>query len=281
MNDCIIRREVFQTARINIKKIDSPANPVLKAAAEVLARRSKYGADAFIIEGPHLVEAALSAGAKLKKVFVTPEFVAKAANRGLLKGASGAGAAIFELSARAMKKITDAKSPQGVSALCSYKPMELDWLKFKGAPLIVVSDGISEPGNLGAIIRSADAFGADAVVMLPGTCDPFGPRTLRATSGSAFNVPMVFVKAVELIPWLRGRGISTAAATPRARQTIAGVDLTKPVAFIFGNESRGISGDIIKATDIRFRIPIPGRAESLNVAASAAVCLYEAVRQRK
>lgn len=231
-------------------------------------------------EGPHLVEAAVNAGTGLKRLFVTAEFARKEGSARLLERASRAGAELYELSARAMKKISDAKTPQGISALCSYTPAALDGIKFREAPLIVVSDGISEPGNLGALIRTADAFGADAVALLPGTCDPFSPKALRATAGSVFSIQLIIESSTVLFPWLMERGILTAAATPRAKQTIGEVGLKAPVALIFGNESEGLDRDVMKATDVRFRIPTPGRAESLNVAASAAVCLYEVQRQR-
>ena len=149
------------------------------------------------------------------------------------------------------------------------------------SPLLVVSDGIQDPGNLGTIIRTADAAGADGVVILPGTCDVYMQKTIRATAGSLFNIPVTHAAVDELLDWLRAHKINLAVTASGAEKSFFEADLNKPVAFVFGNEAQGVQEDLKRAADMVLSVPIYGKAESLNVAASAAVCLYEAVRQRR
>ncbi|MDO9288788.1 MAG: RNA methyltransferase, partial [Thermodesulfovibrionales bacterium] len=150
----------------------------------------------------------------------------------------------------------------------------------KSIPLIVIVEGVQEPGNLGTIIRTADAAGADAVIILEGTCDAFSQKTIRATAGSIFNIPIVYAETDKLLEWLKAKKISLAATSLDAKKSIFNTDLKKPLAFVFGNEAHGVSAEIKKNADVILKIPIFGKAESLNVSASAAICLYEAVRQR-
>jgi TrmH family RNA methyltransferase len=256
------------------KKLQSPQNPLIKEAINIKEKRSRYRHEAFLIEGQHLIESALDTGAELKQVFFTEGFKDKA----LLRRLAEKGVNMIEVTDRILLKLSDTETPQGILAIASYKPLELDDIEIKG--IAVVCDGIQDPGNLGTIIRTADATGSDAVILLPGTCDAFMPKALRASAGSIFNIPVIYEKREKISGHLRKKGVKICAMTPDAKESVFDVDLSPPIAFVFGNESRGISPELKKASDIRLKIPITGRAESLNVASSAAVCLYEALRQR-
>ncbi|MEJ2695301.1 MAG: RNA methyltransferase [Candidatus Sulfobium sp.] len=153
-------------------------------------------------------------------------------------------------------------------------------MKTSGPPMVVVLDGIKDPGNLGTIIRTSDAAGAHAVVLLPGTCDPFMPKPLRASAGSVFNIPVVETEIAPLMKWMKERSIKMTVTSPDATDILYDADLTYPGAFAFGNEAHGVSRELKEEADLTVKIPIYGGAESLNVASSAAICLYEAVRQR-
>ena len=141
-------------------------------------------------------------------------------------------------------------------------------------------DGVQEPGNLGTIIRTSDAVGADAVIMLKGTCDAFMQKTIRATAGSIFNIPIIYSGTDKFLEWLKLNGIMLVATALDSGKSAFDAGLENPIAFVFGNEAHGVSSEIKKKADLILKIPIYGKAESLNVSASAAVCLYEAVRQR-
>jgi TrmH family RNA methyltransferase len=261
------------------KRIESTSNPAIKEALEVGKKRSRHGSDAFLIEGPHLLEAALTAGDRthIRRVFFTDRFREREPR--LYKRILKSGAELIEVKEHVMKKLSSTEAPQGVAALASCRQPGPDSVDLKG--IVAVSDGIQDPGNLGAIIRTADAVGAKAVVLLPGSCDPFSGKALRASAGSAFNIPILYVDRDALVAMLKRRKIPLAVTTPEARTSIFRADLGPPVALAFGNEAGGISAELKEAARLNLRIPIEGRAESLNVASAAAVCLYEALRRAR
>ncbi len=265
---------------MNYIKITSPSNPKIREALAIKIKRNKYKHNAFIIEGPHLIEMALASGNEIKKVFFTHTFSAKKEGQKLLRQLIKNTNELFEVTEQALNTLSDTETSQGIIAISSYKPLNLNEIKFKSIPLLVVADGIQEPGNLGTIIRTSDAAGADAVIILQGTCDVFMQKTLRATAGSIFNIPVIHTETNALLEWLPSNGISLIATAVDARTSIFDADLGKAIAFVFGNEAHGVSSQMKKNADFILKIPIPGKAESLNVSASAAVCLYEAVRQR-
>ncbi len=256
--------------------IESRENPKVKAA--IKARKSP-SRGAFFIEGPNLIEAAFRAGAGLDPVFFTAPFTEKAKGKDLLKEISKR-AECFEIPERLMASLSGTEAPQGIAAIASCKEVLLEDISFRGMPLLAVSAGIKEPGNLGALIRTADAAGADAVIVLSGSVSPYNGKALRATAGSFFNLPVTGADFKTFQLWLERTGIKLCATLPDAENSIYETDLKIPLAVCFGEEAHGIGREIIKSADISVRIPILGRAESLNVAASSAVVLYEAIRQR-
>jgi TrmH family RNA methyltransferase len=237
--------------------------------------------DLFLIEGPHLIEMALNSGAKIREVFMTESFGTKKDSQVILRPLSLNACRIFEVTEEIMERIADTKTPQGVAAIVSQKPLGLVDVPLTARPLLVVVDGIQDPGNLGTLIRTSDAAGADAVILLPGTCDAFMQKTIRATAGSIFTIPVVHTDTADLLKWLHNKGIGLAVTSADAKKTVFETDLNIAIAFVFGNEAHGISAQMKKSAEMFIKIPIYGKAESLNVAAASAICLYEAVRQRK
>jgi TrmH family RNA methyltransferase len=262
---------------MRIQAITSTANPKIKELS--LAKR-KPSYEGFPIEGPNLIEMALSSGAGIKRVFMTEEFRQKPKNKALLRTLSRRETEIYEVPGQLMGKLSETETPQGVIAVAELEKRSLDTITFKGAPFLVVADGIKEPGNLGAIIRTADAAGADAVIKLPGTASPLNGKTLRASAGSFFNLPVIEAELRDLFIWLRGKEIKLCGTDSRAEMSLFEADLKGPVAFAFGEEAHGLSASVKEKTDFLLRIPILGKAESLNVAAACAVVVYECVRQR-
>lgn len=271
-------------------KITSPANPLIKEALKIKEKRARYRYKAFLIEGPHLMEmAAASPDVKIKRVFFTEEFsnrregqrflrqIAHSVERGAL---SVERTTFIQVSEQVLNKLTDTETPQGIVAVVSYNTIGLNEINFKAAPFLVVCDNIQDPGNLGTIIRASDAAGADAVVILPGTCDAFMPKTIRATAGSLFNIPIIYSEQEGFFNYLDLKNITLCAADVHARTSIYEFNFRQPVAIAFGNETHGVSNALMKRAK-GLKIPIVGRAESLNVAMAASVCLYEVVRQRK
>lgn len=267
-------------------KITSPANPIIKEALKIKEKRSRYRHDAFIVEGPHLVEvAAASSNVEIKRVFFSEDFSAKRQGQRLLRQVAlsvkgqGSKDIFIQVSEQVLNKLTDTETPQGIMAAVSYKPIVLDKVVFKGIPFIVICDGIQDPGNLGTIIRASDAAGADAIVILPGTCDAFMPKTIRATAGSLFNIPIIYLEPEILFDYLESKNIALYAADVHAQVSVYEFDFKSPIAIVFGNEAHGVREVVLKKAK-SLKIPIVGKAESLNVAVAASVCLYEVVRQR-
>lgn len=266
---------------MNYSRITSSANPKIKEVMDIKRRKSRAEHASFIIEGPHLLEMALAADTSISEVFFTEVFGRKDEGQRTLRRLSKCTGRIYEVADHLLHKLAETETPQGIIAVATHSPLPLNGLPLRDNPLMVVSDGIQDPGNLGTIIRTADAAGADGVVILPGTCDVYMQKAIRATAGSIFNVPIAHAAVDELLDWLRAHKIHLAVTASGAENFFFEAGLDKPVAFVFGNEAQGVREDLKRAADMVLSIPIYGRAESLNVAASAAICLYEAVRQRR
>ncbi len=263
------------------KTITSPSNPLVKEAIRVTRGKERRAgarhAAPLLVEGHRFIEMALAAGAAITRVFFTEAYRSK--HVGFLERLSEKASELIETTDHVLSRIAETETPQGIAAIASFKVCKIRELSLKSRPLIVVCDGIQDPGNIGTIIRTADAAGVDAVIILPGTCDVFMPKVVRATAGSLFNLPILFSERGALVEWLGEKAVRILVADVRATKTLYEADLKGPLAFVFGNEAGGVSKDMKDAGEL-LRIPILGRAESLNVATSAAVCLYEAIRQR-
>lgn len=266
---------------MSYRNITSCSNPKIKAALEIKRRKSSAEHPFFLIEGQHLIEMALAAHTLIKEVFFTDSFSKKKEGQKFLEHLSPHTDKLYEVTDSLLHKLTETETPQGITAVAAYCPLSLKDLRTGSNPLLVVSDGIQDPGNLGSIIRTADAAGADAVIILPGTCSVTLQKTIRATAGSLFNIPVVHTPAEKFLAWIRAHKLQLAVTKATAEKSLFEARLDGPIAIVFGNEAHGVQAELKNAADLLLRIPIYGKAESLNVAASTAACLYEAVRQRK
>ncbi|MGO9612207.1 MAG: TrmH family RNA methyltransferase [Dissulfurispiraceae bacterium] len=262
------------------KIITSQNNPLIKEALRIKKRQRRDRENVFIIEGPHPIEAALSSRLEIEEVFFTETFACKEEGKRLLKKMSTGTYRLLQVPEQIISRLSDTEAPQGIIAVISYTAINLNEITFSSVPLLVLCDGIQEPGNLGSIIRVSDAAGADCVVMLPGACDAFSQKAIRASAGSLFNIPIIYAEYTELFDSLAFRHIDLYATDTRGPISIYSVDLREPVALAFGNEAQGVSKALRDKVKSLISIPIIGGAESLNVASAASVCLYEAVRQR-
>jgi len=261
------------------KKIASPSNPMIREAVKIKNRHGSRN-DIILIEGSHLIETAvLSSLTDIENIFFTEKFI----NRGesqkfFLKIPDIKKVMISE---QILSLLADTESPQGIFALVHYKSFELEQIFSTDDPLLVICDAIQEPGNIGTIIRASDVFGANAVIILPHTCDPFNPKAIRATAGSLFNIPVIHAEQNELLKYLQMKNIYLLATSSKAKNSIYRIDFKKPSAIVFGNEASGVSNILQKKAGEVFKIPIRGKAESLNVAMAASIVLYEIARQRR
>jgi TrmH family RNA methyltransferase len=262
-------------------KITSTSNSRIKEAVRIRERTSAKGHDLFVVEGPKIVGMALQAGAQFHQVFFTDHFATKKEGETLLRQLSEKTADICRVADHVFVKLSDTATPQGIAAVASYPVLSLDKISPGASSLYATLDGVQDPGNLGTIIRTSDAAGVDAVILLEGTCDAFIPKVIRATAGSIFNVPLALATSNELMAWRLRHSVKIAVTAIDAPLSVFDADLAGPLVFIFGNEARGVRKTLRDSADLILNIPLYGKAESLNVASSAAICLYEAVRRRR
>ena len=256
--------------------ITSPANPAVRDARRIAAGPARARGDAVLVEGPEAVEEALGV---LRRLFVTPRAAAR--RGGLVTRARRQGVEVLQVSEPVLATMAGTVTPQGLLGIADLPSPDLA-NALGGASLAVILVEVRDPGNVGTVIRTADAAGADVVVLTHGSVDARNPKAVRASAGSLFHLPVVVGAAVEeVFEACRAGGLQTVAATPRAPMTIQDVDLTRASALVFGSEAHGLAAGTIDACDVAASIPIYGRAESLNLAATVAVMAYEAAGQQR
>jgi TrmH family RNA methyltransferase len=264
--------------RIVQSKQNSRLKQLRRALAQPLREAGEDGRFLVGIEGPNLLGEALRAGRDLECVFVARE-----AERLLDDLPLSPNTEVLLVPRKLLDSALSTEAPQPIAALV--EPRIWAWEDLLGgrrtaAPLILVLAGIQDPGNLGTMLRSAEAFGATGVVSLPGTVNAWNPKAVRASAGSIFRVPLMAASAEECFLRLHEDDVTLwATATHHAKEANR-ADLTRPVALIIGNEGNGVAAEIAAQADGAITIPCPGPVESLNAAVAAGVLLYEAARQR-
>ncbi len=262
-----------------VRIVQSKQNARLKELRKALATPGREGHGLAGIEGPKLIEEALSAG-----LLVTCVFAAQGFEHLLDPLPLPPETEILLMPRELLDSALATQAPQPIAALVQLP----DWTwahvltpSRNAVPLIAVLAAIQDPGNLGTILRSAEAFGADGVIALPGTVSGWNPKSIRASAGSIFRLPMITATASECFTNLREGGVRILTTTVRAAEPVDLVDLTGAVALIFGNEGNGVPDSIASLADEPVTISCPGAVESLNAAVAASVALYEASRQRR
>jgi TrmH family RNA methyltransferase len=241
------------------------------AAAKLLRLAGRRRAGRFLVEGANLVESALRHGLTVD-VFATEAALQRYAD--LLAGVD-----VLPVTDKAAKSLSDTVTPVGLYAVCTPPEVSLADVLAAGPRLVLVAVATSEPGNAGTLIRIADAMGADAVVLTDDSVDPYNGKCLRASAGSIFALPVIEAPdSSTLIAELRSAGVAVRATTVDADTALDEVDLSTPTAWLFGSEAHGLAADVVAQADQRVRVPMWGSAESLNVAAAAAICMYESAR---
>jgi TrmH family RNA methyltransferase len=258
-----------------MKRITSRQN-ALVARFRAVARGDEAG---LLLDGPHLVAEALSARAPILQVVVTADGLERADVRSLVEQAERRGTAVASVSPAVMAAVSPVRSSSLIVALAERPPVDSERL-FAGTPLVVIACGVQDPGNLGAIVRVAEAAGGTGVITAGGSADPFGPKALRGSMGSALRLPVLAIGADDAVSRSRQHGCRVLAAVPHGGRPIFEVDLRKPVAVLIGGEGAGLTLSLISAADERLSIPMQAPVESLNAAVTAALVLYEARRQR-
>jgi RNA methyltransferase, TrmH family len=257
-----------------VRRVTSKHNARLKELRGALNQPGRGSLAA--IEGPTLLEEALRAGLRVACVFA-----AEGAER-MLEGISlPSETEILILPEELLASALTTETPQPVAALVEPPAWTWEDLRAKGGnPLLVVLAGLQDAGNLGTILRSAEAFGANGVLSLPGTVNAWNPKAVRASAGSVFRLPLLHAPAAECFPRLRKAGVRLWTTAARAGTSACEVDLAAAAALLIGNEGNGVPAELAAQADGAVTIPCPGPVESLNAAVAASVLLYEAARQR-
>jgi TrmH family RNA methyltransferase len=242
------------------------------AAAVKLHRHiGRRRAERFLAEGPNLIEAALRRGL-VSEVFATETAMSRF-------GAMLTDVPVHVVTERAAKALSDTVTPVGLVAVCSVPETTLADVLADSPRLVAVAVEISEPGNAGTLIRIADAMGADAVVLAGHSVDPYNGKCLRASAGSIFSIPVVSAAdGAEAVDALIDTGLQVLATTVDGELSLDDANLSQPTAWLFGPEAHGLPADLAAKATHRVHIPMPGNAESLNVASAAAICLYQSAR---
>jgi len=257
-------------------------NPRIKYLRRLGIRRFRDREKRFVAEGIRFVEEALDSAWSVEVLVYCSKVLENPRGKDLLKKAASRNIGLIEIEEALFDELAGTDTPQGVLAIVGQCRVSLEDLQITDRPaLLVVVDGVQDPGNLGTIVRSADAAGAGGVILLKGTADIYNPKACRATMGSIFHVPVLQgLSTDEALHYLTRYGIKTVAGDPRGEKILYEIDLTVPCALVVGSEGEGVGADMLERVDERVRIPMPGRAESLNAAVSTAILLYEALRQR-
>jgi TrmH family RNA methyltransferase len=257
--------------------ISSRTNARVKQLRAAFQGHARLGGGMVAIEGDHLLEEALRSGMVLKTVFVSERReVPKIVPRGV---------EVMRLTEEVFRSVVETQSPQGVAALLVPPVWVLDDVmgSGEGSPLILIAVGLQDPGNLGTLVRSAEAFGATGVLATPGTVSAWNQKALRASVGSVFRVPVVAVEASEM-QGLKERGVRLIAAVGSDGVDVTAaheMDFSGACAVMIGNEGAGLAAEWMEMSDARVTIPCPGPVESLNAAVAGSLLLYEASRQRR
>ncbi|GLY96109.1 RNA methyltransferase [Actinoplanes sp. NBRC 103695] len=260
-------------------RLFTPRTPRIVAARRLQRRRDRDQSGRFLAEGPQAVAAALEAGVVLE-LFGTPGGIAKHASL----GHSSVGLDATPVTEEALAALSETVHPQGLVAVCEQVDVPVSALA--GRRLTAVLADIRDPGNAGTILRTADAAGAGAVVFAGDAVDPYNGKCVRASAGSLFHVDVVRSRsAVDVVATLRDTGVRVLAATGYGDVSLDDLvddgSLAAPTAWLFGSEAHGLSPELLAAADARVRVPLYGGAESLNLAAAAAVCLYASARAQR
>lgn len=258
-------------------------SPRVKAARQLGKKAFRERGRSFLAEGPQAVREALRRPGVLTELFVTSQGAARHSE--IVGHADRQGIPVHEVGGEVMAELAQTITPQGLLGVCRFVDVPLSELMTAAPRLVTVLANVRDPGNAGTVLRSSDAAGAGGVIFAAASVDPYNSKCVRSSAGSLFHLPVVAgAPLAETVTGLREAGLQVLAADGSATQFLeaaGGPDLSRPTAWLFGNEAWGLPEDLLALADAVVAVPIYGQAESLNLAAAAAVCLYASARQQR
>lgn len=260
--------------------ITSNQNPAVKEIKSLKNKKYREEKGQYFIEGIRFVEEALKEKAVINSIVVSENLNNVKGGEEILEKVKGLKVPVYTVRDKIFKDISDTENPQGIMAVVKMTASSLEEILRKGS-LIIVMDAIQDPGNMGTIIRTADAAGVTGIIVSKGCVDTYNPKVLRSTMGSIFHVNIHNTEDLsETINKIKERGITVLAAHLQGEANYFEQDMKRDCAIIIGNEANGISDDAAQQADVLVKIPMPGKSESLNASVAAGLLMYEAVRQR-
>ncbi|MEP0803910.1 MAG: RNA methyltransferase [Chloroflexota bacterium] len=260
--------------------ITSPQNPRVKYIVKLREdKRQRQKDGLLLVEGWDEIQLALTAGHKPQTLLTAPELASRPLTF-LSAEKEVEPVETLTVSRAAFEKMSYRDNPDGWLAVFPIPRLSLAELKVSKSPLLIAAESIEKPGNLGAILRTADAAGVDALLLCDPRVDPWNPNVIRASRGTVFSVPVVECDSLSALTWLRAHGMRVLAATPSAEANYTAVDMRPPTAIAVGTEDAGLTDFWMENADLKVKIPMRGQVNSLNVSVSTALILYEALRQR-
>lgn len=261
-------------------EITSIKNPLIKEIKSLYRKKDRIKDKLFIIEGIKIIEEAINNGYHLKNIVYTDQLLN-----------TEAGAVFFEMikefdnlvhvPSNIFKEISDTENPQGILGVAKFQHKTLNDMILKEKPFLLFLDGVQDPGNMGTIIRTADAFKVDGIIITDGCVDPYNPKVVRATMGSIFRVPLYYTSGgLDELKKLKMLNIKVFSTSLEGSVPIYDIDFNDRFVMIIGNESKGVSEDIFSISDKLIKIPMPGKSESLNAGVAASIIMYEVMKQR-
>lgn len=267
---------------MNSKKqelLTSRQNPRVKALVRLRQRSEREKTGQFLIEGHREISRALKAGYPISDLYSCSRLHKEDVND-LASAVEAQGGKVTQVTPEVFEKLSLRDGPDGILAVSQRPSTHLNTLKFSSNPLFLVVEDIEKPGNLGALMRTADATNAIVLSADPNT-DFYNPHVIRNSQGAVFSVSHAAAASVDIFNFLNQHNVKIAATTPDAAKTLWQYDLSGPMAIAVGSEANGLTDEWLERADIQVGIPMLGQADSLNVSVSAALCLYEAIRQRE
>ena len=265
----------------DIPTIDSAQNPRVKEAVRLRKNKERKQSGRTLVEGYREILRATQSGWVFKELYFCPELYLDPDAGELVARIQAEGIPVFKCSETAYRKMSYRDTPDGLMALSPLVGKKLDELELAENPLLLIAEDLEKPGNLGTILRTADAAGVDAVIACDHKTDLNNPNVIRSSIGTVFFMPVAEATTEETLAWLEKRGIQIIAAVPGATQEYTEIDLCKGTAIVVGSEDEGLSEYWKKRSTVQVGIPMLGMNDSLNVSTAAAIVLYEAVRQRR
>lgn len=262
-------------------RIESRQNPRVKNLVKLQKARERAAQGVCLVEGELELARALASGVKVRELFVCPEhWRDEAAAQRIIADVEKAQGKVLETTREVFAKISQREGPDGLLGVADFQTVTLASLRLPDNPLLVVVEKIEKPGNLGALIRTAEAAGADALIACDPVTDFANPQVIRNSRGLVFSLPCVAADFDAVATFLKAQNIQTVATTPDTELAHWDAKLTGPIAILAGAEHDGLSADWLSRADIKVKIPMAGQADSLNVNVASAIVLFEALRQR-